>query len=176
MRFLIRFPQSSERRGSRNRSLMRSAVHREPRSRSRMRLRIDRFRAPVGPGVTIGEDPARLLPPPATDVVVARPSSFSFSRDFAFRRGARPRAREYTYIMRTHILTRPTTFRSSGSWTVPYIIHRVSGGVWLSRYQGRSAIGHATLVKTEILWNRPKKETKQSHSFRWRHWLLPFQW
>lgn len=115
----------------------------------------------MGPGIAIGRDPARLLlllPSPPADVTVTRPSSFSFSRDFAFRR-SRDRAREYTYNACPYL---------NASHDIPLVrilngtMHnsRVSGGVWLSRYQGRAAIGHATLVKTDIPRTLLKKEAR----------------
>lgn len=123
--------------------------------------------AAVGPGIAIGRDPARLLllllPSPPADVTVARPSSFSFSRDFAFRR-SRDRARECTYNACPYL---------NASHDIPLVrvlngtMHnsRVSGGVWLSRYQGCAAIGHATLVKTDIPRTLLKKEAERSRGF-----------
>lgn len=162
------FPQSSEEKGTRSGSLMRSTVHCD-RDRSRMRPWNDRLRAGRwGPdyGITIGSGtPAeRLLLPPSPERHRRRASFLLF----LFQRFCVPPARENTHIMRAHILSAshdiPLVRVSNGT---AHNLPRVSG--WRYGYPDIKVVPRwstCDLGKDRDFSDRPKKETEHSQDFR----------
>lgn len=120
---------------------------------------IDRLLARWGPSVTIGGHPAAKLPPPSpsADVIIAR-----VLPPFPFLEILRSAASSRDMHISTYLCASHDIPRVSASYGT---VHnsRVSGRAGLSRYQGRIAIGNATLVKTEI----PRTSLKRKRSVRW---------
>lgn len=126
----------------------------------------------VGPlRYAIGGHPVTKLPPPSPDVIIARVlPPFPFLEILRSVAPARSRMYISTYLYASHDIPRVRV--SYGT------VHnsRVSGRTGLSRYQGRVAIGNATLVKTEIPRTSLKRKRSDRWISRWHHRRHEIRW